>query len=329
MPELEPPYGVIANQLCAGNVVPFLGAGASMMGRPADPSWEWDPKEGKILPSGADLAKFLAKQATFPSETDHERTDLARVSSYFAEVSGRPALRMQLRELLGSSYQPSALHKLLAELPGHHVFVVSNYDTLLEQQFDALGKPYDLVYYPADNRKLAGSMLWWKHGAPQPEKVLTNAVPVQLGETTVIYKMHGTVLRGRPPGLLDEAASSYDSFVITEEDYVEFLYRMTQKRAIPIVLSNWFQERSFLFLGYSLRDWNLRVLLRNLQLSRASRQAGPQGKDPVPSWAIQYGPSRLEEKLWDGRGVHIFNQDLTVFTQKMRDELVRSGRIQP
>src|SRR4029450_9064740 len=125
------------------------------------------------------------------------------------------------------------------------------------------------------------------------------------------------------------AAPSYDSFVITEEDYVEFLYRMTQKRAIPIVLSNWFQERSFLFLGYSLRDWNLRGLLRNLQLSRASRQAGPQGKDPVPSWAIQYGPSRLEEKLWDGRGVHIFNQDLTVFTQKMRDELVRSGRIQP
>jgi hypothetical protein len=115
--------------------------------------------------------------------------------------------------------------------------------------------------------------------------------------------------------------------VITEEDYVEFLSRMTQSKAIPALFTSYFKTRSFLFLGYSLRDWNLRVLLQNLQLSRASRQAGPGGEEEVPSWAIQFAPSRLEEMLWAKRGVHIFNQDLSVFADKMRAELVRIGAL--
>ena len=66
--------------------------------------------------------------------------------------------------------------------------------------------------------------------------------------------MHGSI----------SADSGWDSFVVTEEDYVEFLSRMTDNKAIPSILIDYFQERNFLFLGYSLRDWNLRVLLRRL-----------------------------------------------------------------
>ncbi len=45
----EPPYGVIWNRLKAGKVVPFLGAGASMAGRP--PDTEWNPDSPAFLPS--------------------------------------------------------------------------------------------------------------------------------------------------------------------------------------------------------------------------------------------------------------------------------------
>lgn len=36
----EPPYGIIWNRLKAVNVVPFLGVGASFVGRPLDTKWD-------------------------------------------------------------------------------------------------------------------------------------------------------------------------------------------------------------------------------------------------------------------------------------------------
>ena len=37
----EPPYGIIWNEIKEGNVVPFLGAGASFVGRPEDKKDLW------------------------------------------------------------------------------------------------------------------------------------------------------------------------------------------------------------------------------------------------------------------------------------------------
>jgi len=118
-------------------------------------------------------------------------------------------------------------------------------------------------------------------------------------ERTVIFKMHGT----RHPS--DE---KFDHFVITEEDYVEFLARMTARSAIPAVFYPYFRERSFLFLGYGLRDWNLRVLLKNLP---------NQGDEELRSWAIQKDPSKLEKRLWEKRNVKIYDIDLPSFVAQL------------
>ena len=68
--------------------------------------------------------------------------------------------------------------------------------------------------------------------------------------------MHGSVNR---------QSDEWDSFVITEEDYADFLLRMTGQTAVPKSLMLEFRTRRFLFLGYGLQDWNLRVILRNLK----------------------------------------------------------------
>ena len=53
---------------------------------------------------------------------------------------------------------------------------------------------------------------------------------------------------------------------------------MTSGTAVPKSFLRYFRGRSFLFLGYSLSDWNLRVVLRNLgrefeaQTQRARRR---------------------------------------------------------
>ena len=84
---IEPPYGIIWNCLKAGKVVPFLGAGASFVGRMPDS--EWNVTKPDFLPSGLELARILANEAEFPSDDPHDLDDLAKVSSYYEDISGR------------------------------------------------------------------------------------------------------------------------------------------------------------------------------------------------------------------------------------------------
>jgi hypothetical protein len=99
---------------------------------------------------------------------------------------------------------------------------------------------------------------------------------------------------------------------------------MTMSSAIPSLFFPYFRERSFLFLGYSLRDWNLRVILKNLSKYLAKRPTDSEDEeDQLPSWAIQRNPSELERKLWAKRGVNIFDVALDEFVGRMRERLAK------
>jgi hypothetical protein len=84
--------------------------------------------------------------------------------------------------------------------------------------------------------------------------------------------------------------------------------RMTRTRVIPPDILNHFRDRHFLFLGYGLRDWNLRVLLNNLR------------QDLNKSWAIDLYPSELETRLWRSRSVNIFQLSIDDFVANLRKE---------
>jgi hypothetical protein len=204
------------------------------------------------------------------------------------------------------------------------LIVTTNYDDLVEQAFDAKGKPYHLLVYPTDWPDRAGSVLWWKPGAKEPEPHAPKTLPLSLKDVSIIYKMHGSINRPH---------ESYDSFVITEEDYIDFLARMTGGAAVPARLMLDFQTRPFLFLGYGLADWNLRVMLRNLRTGVASvaEEAGEADAGTSParaapesdrrSWAIQLNPSPLEEKLWVSRNVNMYNMSIEDFIGRLRKRL--------
>jgi hypothetical protein len=98
----------------------------------------------------------------------------------------------------------------------------------------------------------------------------------------------------------------WDSFVITEEDYIRFLSRMNN--AVPAAFREYFSSRAFLFLGYSLRDWNMRVLLKEVSVSE------------ITSWAILYQPSAFERTLWERRKVRMYDLKLEEFVAKIRAE---------
>jgi len=176
--------------------------------------------------------------------------------------------------------------------------------------------------HASDRRDLSNMVFWWKPGASVPDAVKPNELELDPSTATVIYKMHGSVARDGtfPVGpTSSERADRFDSFVITEEDYVSFLSRMAESTAVPATFMRHFYERHFLFLGYGLRDWNLRVVLRNLRkvLRKPLNGELEFEDDRITSWAVQRSPSVLERKLWERRDVEIFNIEIDDFVSNL------------
>jgi hypothetical protein len=308
---LAPPYEEIADLLTKGEVVPFLGAGVNFGGRPPNAQWSRDTE---FLPTGAELTRFLARRSNFPSSSERDLSDLAKVASYYVETIARKRLRETLRDIFDHDFEPTDMHLYLAEVDAPQLIITTNYDDLVEQAFRRIDRPYDLVIHPIDRKDVAASVLWWRHGKTEPEIVKPNNLYIDLSQTTVIYKLHGTIDRG---------SGSWDNFVITEEDYVEFLWRMTGRSGgVPKLFLDHLRRVHFLFLGYSLNDWNFRLLLRYLRgalpKGRPGRAQYSEDDDELRSWAIQFQPSELERELWSARGVKIFSVDIGEFSAELR-----------
>ncbi len=295
MRQLSPPYPLIREGLLKGHVIPFLGSGASLGVR--NPHTKWDKRVTAFLPRSDELAQHLARMTKFPP---NERTELTTVSQYFHVVAGRQPLHRELHGIFDEDYPLSPLHTFLANVPTPLLIVTTNYDDLIERAFAAKGCTYELVIHTTDPT-LGDRLLHWPYGATEPVEVSPNKLDIDFQKVTAIYKMHGAVDRRQP---------ERDQYVITEDDYVDFLVRMTKKKAIPAVFAEPFQTRHFLFLGYGLHDWNLRVVLNRVE--RDLRR--PKG---IKSWAIQLKPSPLEKRLWQERGVEVYNMKLDDFVKEI------------
>ena len=70
---------------------------------------------------------------------------------------------------------------------------------------------------------------------------------------------------------------------------------------IPVMLAAKLRKSHFLFLGYGLRDWNLRVILHRIW--------GEQ-KLKYRSWAIQLNPQPIDREFWRQRDVDIIDARL-------------------
>lgn len=299
----RPPYGRIAQALASGAAVPIIGPGICRSGRPADA--RWDPDAPRFLPSGTELSACLADEGGFPSP--QERDQLAEVASYYEAFHTRDSLQLRLRELLAAASPTNVavppLYTFLATLHTPLLIITTNYDTLIEQVFRAAQQPYDLVVY-SELKELGNAVLWWPHGALEPETVTPNELFIELDTKTVIFKMHGSIV---------PQASELDSFVITESDYVELLARIASKSAIPALFASHCRDRNLLFIGYSLRDWSFRTILQSLNRFFAKRITA--GDDEIQSWAIDERFSELELKFWQKRGVYPYEVGLDEFVR--------------
>jgi hypothetical protein len=306
---LESHYRFIARRMAGGRVIPFLGAGVNLCDRNGEPAL------GRALPSGAELAAYLADY----SELDDVDQDLVRVSQYLAVLAGPAALYEILHGVFDHDYPSTSLHRFLAELPallrsgggsGHQLIVTTNYDDALERSFASAGEPADVMIYIADGPD-RGKFL---HRDPDGgETVVTRPNKydrLALDERSVIVKIHGAIDRSDPDG---------DSFVITEDHYIDYLTRTDIASLIPVKLVAKIRHSHFLFLGYSLRDWNLRVILHRLWGSQPLR---------FNSWAVQLAPAAIDLQSWAQRNVQILPVELREYIAGLR-EAVQSLTMEP
>ena len=300
--ELAAHCRIVSRRLREGKVVPFLGAGANLCDRPENVNWR-----DQYLPSGQELAAYLADSYAYPPS---ESRDLLRVSQYVQAVTGGTVLYDELHNLFAHKYEPNALHELLANLPRalrdqgsprQLLVVTTNYDDALEQAFSDAGEPFDLVSYVARGPERGKFLHWPPDSDPRLIEQPNRYRGLSLEKRPVILKIHGAVDRNNP---------DRDSYVITEDHYIEYLAQTDISNILPATLMAAMNESHFLFLGYSLGDWNLRVILHRIWGQQPF-------EDKFTSWAILKDPSRLEERLWRRRNVEILNVDLKQYVEAL------------
>jgi hypothetical protein len=289
---LEAHLAMICKAIADGRVVPFLGAGANLCGRPEGVEWRRD----HYPPSAEEVSAYLADDFGYPP---NEQRDLQRVSQYVATMSGSGPLYEKLRALFDADYQLTPLHHFLAALPSalrakgytprYPLIVSTNYDDLLERAFHAAHEPYDLVVYIAEGDYSGKFVHWPPDAEPRLVERPNEYRGLSLDQRTVILRLHGAV---------DRADAQWDSFVITEDDYIAYLARTDVSSLLPVTLAAKLKKSNFLFLGYSLRDWNLRVILQRIW--------GEQ-KLSYKSWAVLVRTQALEQEFWRKRDVEILN----------------------
>ena len=312
-------YLKVAEKLAGGRMIPFLGAGANLIDRGEE---EWE-EGADFLPNGYELAKYLAKRGLYPPLPEGslpKELNLLRVAEYVSAAGDEADLYKYLHDVFGLEYAPTSLHRFLARtakslrdvgMP-QLLVVTTNYDDLVERAFGEEGLEFDVVWYEArQNAETRGRFV---HRPPNGKPLVIarpnkyTGLPLEL-ERPAVLKLHGCLSRD---------SADDDSYVITEDSYIDYLSGGDVGAVIPIALSQRMTGNSLLFLGYSLSDWNLRVILNRIWGAR---------KLQVKSWAVQREPanpdqSKIEHALWEVReNVELVYCELGTYVQELEARL--------
>ena len=262
---------------------------------------------GRLVPVlGADVAE-LAERLAERFQYSENGSELPRVAQYVAVMRGSGPLYDELHTLLDADVSPTPVHRFFAALAPflrergvpHQLIVTTSYDIALETAFLEAGEEFDVVSYLASGPSRGK----FCHIAPDGRGRLievpnTYATELSLEQRTVILKLHGQVDRGPD--------REWESFVVTEDDYIDYLAQTDLAGAVPVALAAKLRRSHFLFLGYTMADWNLRVILNRLWSDQPLSYR---------SWAVQPEPKSLEREFWRRRDVEVHELPLTQYVE--------------
>jgi DNA-binding SARP family transcriptional activator len=254
--------------------------------------------DGRLVPVlGADVADLAARLAKRFDYVDNG-SSLPRIAQYVAVMRGSGPLYDELHALLEpDAARPTAIHHFFAALPPllrerglpHQLLVTTSYDMALETAFLQAGEEFDVVSYVATGPNRGKFCHIGPDGSGRFINVPnTYATELSLDQRTVILKLHGQVDCG--------PLREWESFVVTEDDYIDYLAKTDVAAAVPVSLAAKLRRSHFLFLGYTMADWNLRVILNRLWSDQPLSYR---------SWAVQPEAKALEREFWRRRDVDV------------------------
>jgi hypothetical protein len=278
---------MVSAAVTSGRCILFLGAGVHYP--PPDGSPYAYPPEDRP-PLGGALAESLGKACGFAERFPHDSpTNLQRVALCYETVHGRHALVKAIEEAVLVGKKPSAVLRALARLP-FPLVATTNYDNLFERALAAFGdkEPYVSVYDATEHARAEDV------DDPTPERPF-------------LFKVHGDVKRP-------------ESIVVTDEDYIQFVLRMSEPTGfgpIPETFLYRFRTWPTLFVGYSLLDYNLRLLFKTL------RWRVDPARFPA-AFSVDLKPDPLIVAVWDEqrRFVKFISQDVWTFVPALYREVL-------
>ena len=243
-------WTVLVDKIHRQQCTPFLGAGVS------------EPH----VPVGSQLAARLAEEFGYPLT---DVWNLPRVTQFIA-TSYRDSqfAKGQVADVIVDCERrppdfsdPAQPHRILADLR-LPMYLTTNYDGFMTRALEAVapGVTTGICRWNYETRLSEPELT----GAPTPERPL-------------VYHLHG-------------AATNIGSMLLTEDDYVDFLMEAQADLAqvVPCPIQEALGTTSLLFVGYSLNDWNFRVLMRSVmrKINKSSKRMNlsvqlPPGDDSI------------------------------------------------
>jgi hypothetical protein len=217
------------------NTTPFLGSGISR----------------QHFGTGKDLADKIATEFGYPFNDDY---DLAKVAQFATIRKKGDSFRVRTfvadyikNKKLPDFHDPSEPHMILSKL-NLPIYITTNYDHLM---YEAL---------KSDGKKPVIEFCRWNDLAQIQGK---SSIFDQFNEfdpyNPVVYHIHGEI-------------DNPQSMVLTEDDYLNFIVKLYVDidKLFPAQIRLRFASSSIMFIGYSLSDWNLRIILRKMAYSMKS-----------------------------------------------------------
>jgi hypothetical protein len=302
---VEDRYDDVVDAALTGRLVTVLGPGVNICGEIG-----LEP-----LPGPDDVASHLADCFGYPPE---EARDLARVSQYVKLMKGVGRLRDELHDFLGREYSPGPAHQKLVEIARNlreadkppQLIVTANLDHALERAFADAEEAFDVVSYISYGRHRGKFLHVSAEGAVAVVDAPNTYTDLAVDSQTVILRIHGQV----DPSPERE----WESFVVSEDDYMDFLTGPELTTVVPVGLVSKLRRSHFLFLGYPLRVWHVRVFLHRLW-----------GREKVTyrSWAVEPDPDSLELQFWRDRGIDVLDAPVERFLVGLTERLAEGALV--
>ena len=221
----ESEWTILVERIKARKCTPFLGAGASF----------------GFLPLGAEIARNWAQEYNFPLD---DASNLIAVAQYVALITDPMFPKDKIVKMIEANDKfpdfddGSEPHGILADLP-IPIFVTTNYDDFMVRALRQRHK---------DARQ---ELCRWNAYVRETSSVFDNGF-VPTVANPVVFHLHGY-------------SPMYESLVLTEDDYLDFLVNISRdEKLIPPLIQKALMGTSLLFIGYRIADWNFRVLFRSL-----------------------------------------------------------------